>query len=472
MKNKMIFTRIAKFKFNEKTFQMYKNEKGKIAFLEYAEDGKYHYPTYADFCKLVSFFLLKKQDNISNFENKSHKKYRFNPKLRTKIYTIMITSSILLSGLTGCANVEAEYYMDYVPNEYNFDLDGDVEHTEYSEQDIDLVNDNQDFYSTDDYEIIKSAKYVQLYNNKYFGELFDVENYTVAEVHNAIEDNNNINESLKIHIHDFVDEMSDFYPNLDFRIFYHNIKSMRIELWGSDDIAMETGGLAFYDQEQNLLVVSNEADLSTSARAILIFRHELAHAFNNAKLVCDGYEIKYTFNDGNRGMYVKEGLDVLFSSYPFLDEYGEEELDNLGYSITTNIIRVITDCLPNYKIEESVTNNIYHFQNQMNEYMPDDIEASIIVELLELQWQEYSTDMIEVDEEEYRDLYGYVARMYIKTYINKTMTYEEIMNLERKLEEILVSGVKDESYVYTDVIEEEFLKFIEINNINSDVFTK
>ena len=45
------------------------------------------------------------------------------------------------------------------------------------------------------------------------------------------------------------------------------------------------------------------------------------------------------------------------------------------------------------------------------------------------------------------------------------MTYEEIKDIQYELEARLLLGVKEEKYVYTDTIEEEFDNYIEENNI-------
>ena len=90
---------------------------------------------------------------------------------------------------------------------------------------------------------------------------------------------------------------------------------------------------------------------------------------------------------------------------------------------------------------------------------------AVIEELIEIQWIEYSSDLIQVNDEDYKDLYGYVARAYIKKYINSQMTYEEIKDIQYELEARLLLGVKEEKYVYTDTIEEEFDNYIEENNI-------
>ena len=148
-----------------------------------------------------------------------------------------------------------------------------------------------------------------------------------------------------------------------------------------------------------------------------------------------------------------------------MDEYTEDEITkNMGYPITTNIVRVLVEC-SNYNIESSVSNNVYNFQNILNTAFPDDIDAAVIEELIEIQWIEYSSALIQVNDEDYKDLYGYVARAYIKKYINSQMTYEEIKDIQYELEARLLLGVKEEKYVYTDTIEEEFDNYIEENNI-------
>ena len=70
------------------------------------------------------------------------------------------------------------------------------------------------------------------------------------------------------------------------------------------------------------------------------------------------------------------------------------------------------------------------------------------------------------------DLYGYIARMYIKANIHENMTYTEIEENKEYLIQILSHHVSNPAYIYTDVIDEEFNEYMKANNIETLSYTK
>lgn len=467
MKKRIFFHRVAKFKFNDKIYQVFRSNNGKVAFLEYKEN-KYYYPTYRDFMVLVSFFT-NYDINLSLFQNKNHKLVNFKPKLVTKSGLVMITSALLLQSLTGCSKNEIVEYDAYIPNYSSTNFESNYGELPNYSDNVELVE-NADCYETQDFDIMKSSRYIQLYNNKYFTELFGKDSYTKEELHNVVQGNKKIPAELQYYFIDFIDNMYDYYPNLDFRVFCENMRNLRIEYRDQETIELTTNSVAYYHNDDNYIVISKNIDFENNIKDLLVLRHEIGHMFNTLKVQKDGWDIKYNFNDVRYGKFTKEGMDVLFTTLPFLDEY--QELDNFGYPITTNTLQAIIESLPTYNIEDSISNNVYYLEKMLNEYMKDDIAADVIIELIELQWYEYSSDMIEVDEQDYIDLYSYIARLYIKTNVSENMTFNEIMQKEKKLEELLVRGVKDETMVYTNTIEEEFIKYLELHNIKRAAMEK
>lgn len=225
------------------------------------------------------------------------------------------------------------------------------------------------------------------------------------------------------------------------------------------------GALAYYDIQNNKMIISTDLDLRNDPKSRLIFRHELGHLFNHLKITKDGYSIDYTFNDAGRGTYLKEAMNVIFTTDPFMYDYGDPKIsENMGYPIITNIVRVLTEC-SGYNICDSISSNVYTFQDQLNGYYSDEIDASIIEELIEIQWIEYSDDLIQVNDSDYEDLYEYVAKVYIKKNVTPSMTYEEIQELEKTLEERLLLGVSHDEYVYIYKVKEVFEEYLTLNNI-------
>jgi hypothetical protein len=456
----MVFRKIAKFNFERKSFQMFLSDKNKVAFLR-IENNSYHYPTMKEFENLMYLFGIF-HGNYAYFRDSRHTKYSFIPfatmSIGGTVRKVMLTSLLVMSLLVGCGstNNAKTYSYGYEPLDIDYSTTNDYINSDCN---------NSAFYETEDFELLESSKMVTLYNNKYFDQLFGCENVSVEETIESARLNSKIPDNFRTSIEDFIYTMGNSYKSLDFRVYNHNIKTLEFETKSTDDVDFVMGGaVAMYDFINNKMLISENLDLN-DPKSRLIFRHELGHLFNHLRMTKDGYEIKYSFDDASRGTYLKEALDVILTTNPFMDEYTDDEITkNMGYPITTNIVRVLVEC-SNYNIESSVSNNVYNFQNILNTAFPDDIDAAVIEELIEIQWIEYSSALIQVNDEDYKDLYGYVARAYIKKYINSQMTYEEIKDIQYELEARLLLGVKEEKYVYTDTIEEEFDNYIEENNI-------
>lgn len=491
---KIEFTRIAKFKFNNEYYQMFKARRNKIAFLKINEKGQYEFPTVREFSSLVRFFMEDSFDTLAFFDDSKHRKYKFMPYIKEKINgctrTVMITSMLVLATLTGCKYNDTpvvyaydEYYNNssyQITSEKNIEDNNDENITKESEttKSATQVADNFDskyrdphcFYETDDFELLESSKMITLYNNKYFKDIFKVDNYTVDDVKEVTNNNKNIPKEYLDFINEFTETMNNYYPNLDNRLYYHNISTLKFDIKVQDDVDfIMSGSVAFYDIPNNTMVLANDIDLN-DPKSRLIFRHELGHLFNHLRINYDGYDIKYYFNDAGRGKYLKEAMDVIFTTDPYTGDYPDDLEKNMGYPITTNIVRILVDCM-GYNIEDSVSHNVYEFERQLNEINPNGIEASVIEEIIEFQWKEYNSADFEVDREEYKDLYEYVAKLYIDSYITPDMSYSEINQNLHELEERLVMGVEDPSYVLLDVVSDTFEDYISKNHISKSTLT-
>lgn len=459
---KKTFRRIAKFRFKNKSYQMFRSTNGKIAYLEY-KDNKYYYPSYNDLLELVSFFS-KEGVNKAYFDDgeNTQRTFCFIPKVQYKASLLFITSAIVSTLLTGCTS--DRYHENQLQNtsvSYSEYLDSFLElDISYNDDEIELNNTN--CYETEDFDVMKLSKYVQLYNNKYFTDLFGVEKYTFEEIDSFIVSNNRI-KFIQDVVSEFANTMYSSYPGLEFRVFAYNVKTLNLDYQRSEEIEFDSSSVAYYDVENNTIVISENIDLN-NPKDLLVLRHELGHLFNNLRMEKDGWKIKYSFNDTSYGKYPREGLDVLFTTLPYYDEYN---FDNLGYPITTNMMKVLVSSLPNYKIEDSISSNVYYLEKKLDEYKRDDIPASVILDLINLQWLEYSSNEIEVDLEDYKDLYKYITELYIKSNVTSEMSCSEIMEQKEILIGILTTGLKYEGLVLIDTqtIEDTFMQYIEENSI-------
>lgn len=477
--SKMEFTRIAKFKFDNNYYQMFKTSTNKLAFLRITDDGKYHYPTIKEFTNLIFFFTLKYDDNKLGFKNGTHKKYSFLPKIKSpinkKVVLIALTSNIILSILNGCgAN-------DCYARTYSYDVEnytssnkttGAIYETlKYEDNDSSYENEYDDIIDTEDLYANLITGTVELYNHKYFDRLFGVHSVSIEDVTKLINKNKKISKEYKDFMINFANTLDSYYATLDFRIFNENLKTIKFDFRSESDACFFDGSLAKYDPETNTMILMENIDLANDPKARLIFRHELWHMFNNLKITKDGYNIEYHFYVAGRGLYLSEALDVIYSTAPFLDDYPDELKENMGYPITSNIVRVLLESM-NYEVNDSIDYNVYKFQEMLGKTMSNDIDPEVIEELIEIQWMEYETNQIEVSEDDYRDLYEYVGRLYINSNLSVDMSYEDIMKSKEMLVDRLLLGVKDPSYVYIDVIENEFNIYIQENNIQKNLIKR
>ena len=477
--HKVMFTRIAEFKFNNQVYQMFKARKNKIAFLKINEKGHYEFPTYKEFTLLVRFFSMDRFDTLAHFRSERHNKVAFTPYIKEvvngKVKKVMITSLLALSCLNGCQNVQGTenvysydaIYEDKLSDSFSTTTEEETETVDY----IDEYDDNSGFYETEDFDLIEGSNFITLYNNKYFDELFGEDYGSLETIQKNLDKNQNIDDEYKIFIMNFVERMNEYYPDLENRVFAYNIRDLKITFKARDMIDIDTDAEAYYDAKNNELVVDETLDFQNNLRDRLVLRHELGHLFNNVKLEKDGYTIRYYFNDVGHGKYLKEALDVIFTTEPFMDEYegqllqnGEYITENMGYPLTTNLVRVLLDAM-DYNIQDSVSHNVYYFDKKMNEVSPEGVDFDIIEELIELQCLEYLDDSITVNQEEYIDLYEYITDVYINTNLNETMSYNEVYDHCMQLQEALKRGVSNSDYVYMDVIEENFKNYIDEHNI-------
>lgn len=458
----MIFKRIATFRIDNRMYQMFSTSKKKFAFLR-VENNLYHYPTTEEFTIIINALEKEHGDNYAYYNDNRKKNFRFNPFLikvdNNKIKKVMITSLLVFSCLTGCGNNQGYKSYYYEP----LDIDYSECEEEYETTNTEYAN---GFYETDDFEMLESSKMITLYNNKYFDDLFGYKNIEVTDVLASLESNKKIPDQYRYYINEFITVVDSYYDSLEFRVFDHNLKTLDFEVREPDDVDFVAGGaLAYYDIQNNKMIISTDIDLVNDPKSRLIFRHELGHLFNHLKLTKDGYSIDYAFNDAGRGTYLKEAMNVIFTTSPFMYDYNEPEItENMGYPITTNIVRVLIEC-SDFNICDSISSNVYNFQKHLDSSFKNELDASIVEELIELQWIEYSDDLIELNDSDYEDLYEYVAKIYLKKYAHANMTYDEIRELEGTLEAKLLLGVSHEEYVYIYKVNEVFDEYLMSNNI-------
>ena len=115
---------------------------------------------------------------------------------------------------------------------------------------------------------------IEIRDVKQLDDLLGYEKISISEIHSAIENNTAIETKYKYLIYDFLDNLTSKYSNLDLRIFYENIKSIKINMVSSDyfDNTNEKNLAGSYNSILNQIIILDDDEE--------IFIHELSHTLD------------------------------------------------------------------------------------------------------------------------------------------------------------------------------------------------
>lgn len=221
--------------YNTKNFSIFINEKNRRTFLEINEEGQYVYPTLEDFQ-----FLNHLYNNFNPFLVNASK-YTFQEKVRRGIYGILATIVITSSSSCACKN--------YIPKL----------------SDTELLLQEENGFPTEK-ELIEITDLSQL------DEILGYKSVSIEEIHSAIDNNVNIENSYKRKIHLFLNNLTIKYPNLDLRIFYENIKTIKMRPIDSTQFSEEMGKNINGQYNANLNQIIYPENITDE-----LFYHELSH---------------------------------------------------------------------------------------------------------------------------------------------------------------------------------------------------
>ncbi len=309
--------------------------------------------------------------------------------------------------------------------------------------------------------------YIKLNNNELFDEIFGKGNPSLEELYSAIDGNLSLPKEYKVFLKNYFKELTDYYPDLELRVFEYNLKNLKVELLTEYEIHDKMGGAtsASYDYENNIIILKDNIDYENDIWDLICLRHEVAHMRNHFRIEKGDYTYVYRFwifhgTEGSVGSVADEAMTVLFSTEPYYDDYIKAGQNNMGYPLATNEMRVIMESI-DYSPADSVSHNIYFLEDRMNDVMGEITDSHIIIKTIDRQQTENVKQVIQPDDPEYTQLFEYIANIYIKKNIEPGMSYDEIQDQRDVLKNKLLDGVHNPEYVYTDVIDSVFDKYCE-----------
>ena len=301
MKEQNTYQKLFNINYNNKIFTIFIDMYGRRTFLEF-NDSKYKYPNIDDFINLHKIY--NERNPFILYYLIGDKLPVHKPKIvkfKEKVLNTTGVISIILTGTIAISSLINSFYK--------------------IEQNEDSVN------------IISS------YSSDYFDNSNELDNYlgtsivSHEELIKAIKDNDNLSESYKESAIKLADYIKYKYPNTDNRIFYDNIKTLKVEVLDNEDDNKNIAGA--YNCFLNVISVKksnneNNSNMDNNFLENEVAMHELYHVYhswanNNEsdKYVCRtstiGHSLEEAMTNKVIGNLIKDGTNTYQREGKILD---------------------------------------------------------------------------------------------------------------------------------------------------------
>lgn len=507
------FRKIARFKYQNKRYQLFMSESNKVAFLE-IKDGKYYYPELDELLEIN--YLFNYSRHSQNIQNDKIKYFKFVPKALRYGLLVTLTSSLL----TGCgpkptftledlpsynrtynetseidSSATTEYEENIKSNQYVNDSNSNgnsndlsnkpgsstssstsIKDTYFSKSEnryLDLLavaDDENDFRYASDYVNLPYVNRIYVRDAKSYENIYGYSNVTLDQIKDAIDSNSKINSNYKDFIWQYVNDWNSLYPGSNFSTLYHNLSTLEIRVCTKNEMArytLSTTSVACYKRSENIIYVLDGIDIRRESSDYIVLAHELTHCARNSVFETeDGVKVNVSFyDDNNMGMYTEEALITDFCY----------ELQGLGrksnfYTLQSSYFRIILDAI-DYNGADFMNHSVNYLIEKMDEYMGDEQYAYHIISLIDAEAALRYTPYIEPEFEDFKELYEYITKMYVKNNVTSEMSYEEAMS---KYDDLVAEityyfdQMNNPIELDLDVFKEEFERCIEELELNKN----
>ncbi len=441
------FYKVAKFKYNNSYYVMYLDKENKHFFLK-VDDNKLHYVSDVELLKLTNIFT-----SIALYMNiERSDKIKIVPKVIKGGMSLVLSASMLL----GCAKAYNEQNED--------DLISENTVLEYVSTENSL--NNEDDFSVDTYKEGNILNYLYIYDMDYLDKVFEAHKVTKDELFTIVNLNNDISQTYKELLYEYIEAVMNKYPDVELRVFRENLKTLKIYEYSEEDLLAKLGNSSYtgtYSKTENAIYVLKDKKYEKGSWDYQVIFHELSHCLRTGMYKDDtDRDIQIDFESRNyRNSVTTEALNSLFAVSLFEND-GE-----VAYQLQSNYFKVMLECTDNYNLADYVNHSQSYFVQKLDEN--NEGKATVILDLMEMQYNDYYSPEIEVDQSEYYPIYDYLCDMYFKKYISSDFTYEEAYNIAGELLDKVTYNVPidyniDYSRFYDNL--EKYCENIHINGQN------
>lgn len=348
-------------------------------------------------------------------------------KLFKIICIVVISLIVLLFSLSACSGIFANFFSGKSNN--SFVKEKEEETPEQIDQRyldyIKPADDELDYLFESDYRALPLVKLYYARDAKAYGELLGIDKkITVEDIKKILKTNDKISDEYKDFIIQYAEDFLRLYPESDFRVFYHNLKTLEIKVVSEEEMMKETVSLdsaACYLRKENQILLLDGLDFSRESDNYIILAHELTHCARSTVFKDEeGNERKTGYYEYYlMGTYAEEGIitNIVY------------EMQGLGkradfYPLQSSFYRIIMDCT-GYSGSDFMNHSVNYLIKMMDDYMGDTQYAYKIVALIDSISSWKYTPYQDVDYENYQELCDYITKMYMKKYLNADMDKQE-----------------------------------------------
>ena len=416
---------ISEFTYKDKKYLYLLDNEHKYFFVRKNDNNKLEYITLQELVELTNVFIPK--DYVLLIEEGKNKK-------KLKLIPMIFIGTTLFVMTTGCGRMLDNEYNNHISqNEpvqtpYTNSVSTTEEKVEEKAKEdvvdkiLEEANKKKENFEVEG--LIEGFHMKIVLDSSRLDEVlgYPKEDITYEKIKETINSNSSIPKKFKTMYIDLANNLQREYPNMDLRVWYENLKTMKVlevEEMEMKVKAVSATAYACYRKDENTIYTVKDYKYEPGTWEYQVIMHEMAHPIRSGFIKKNGEEIRIQFTDkSGDGVIIEEALNSLLA----LRSYDKSERD-IAYQLQSNMVEMMVESLDNYTYQDFVEHNITYFENELNKQNGDD-KAIEMLALINLQYKDYHDKNMEVEQKNFYPLYDYIAKMYYRKKINPNMSYD------------------------------------------------
>jgi len=266
-----------------------------------------------------------------------------------------------------------------------------------------------------------------IYDQEYLGDVLSTDYASVDQCIEKLNASDKIDENFKGYFTTFLKAIDEKYPGTNMAILYDNLDTLGVEVLSAWDYplkAISTNSLGVYRTDENMIYIPEGTDYTQKTFGYQVLVHEFCHAMRIRTSKKDGMDYYARFTSSTEMSLLGECMNSVYSCS--LLPYYEWDI---AYQMPSNYLRIMIECMDNYDLSEYMSRGDTYFLSKLDEYNGDVNYAYTMWKLINLQRADSVGEGLQIEREESRYIYDYLAKMYFGKYITVETTDEEALQV-------------------------------------------